>query len=205
VSSIAPPARRTQRQRRESTIAALVSATIEAVVELGYPRASVKEICRRAGVSEGALFRHFATRLDLVVLAAEEISRQQLAWFIENYQRELQDGGDAVATGVKVMRQAARRPINRVWYELVVSARTDRALFERLQPSIAERYRRAAEFATGLLGNRYPEDFITPLMYTLIHLFNGEAMAEAVYPTPELNEQQITAIIDAVTGAFASG
>jgi AcrR family transcriptional regulator len=45
---------RTQQQRREATIAALLGAGIETIIEIGYARASAAEITKRAGVSVGA-------------------------------------------------------------------------------------------------------------------------------------------------------
>ncbi|MDQ3403638.1 MAG: TetR/AcrR family transcriptional regulator, partial [Actinomycetota bacterium] len=42
------PPRRTQRERREATIGKLVNATIDAISDVGYARASVQEICGRA-------------------------------------------------------------------------------------------------------------------------------------------------------------
>ena len=69
------PARRTQLQRREQTIGRIVDATIDALCELGYARTSVTEIGARAGVSQGGIFRHFDTRLDIVVAAAAEVPR----------------------------------------------------------------------------------------------------------------------------------
>ncbi|OHX13205.1 TetR/AcrR family transcriptional regulator [Chromobacterium sphagni] len=58
--------RRTQQSRRESTIGKLVEAAIECLMECGYHGTSVQLICNRAGVSQGALFRHFATKNELM-------------------------------------------------------------------------------------------------------------------------------------------
>ncbi|WP_434633758.1 TetR/AcrR family transcriptional regulator [Chromobacterium sp. CV08] len=58
--------RRTQQSRRESTIGKLVEAAIECLMESGYHGTSVQLICGRAGVSQGALFRHFATKNELM-------------------------------------------------------------------------------------------------------------------------------------------
>src|SRR5215813_6778413 len=80
------PARRTQRQRREATIAKLLDATIDALIDVGYTRASIREICLRAGVSDGGLFRHFQSRLDLIVAAADHIAEREL----ENIRRQVE-------------------------------------------------------------------------------------------------------------------
>jgi TetR/AcrR family transcriptional regulator, fatty acid metabolism regulator protein len=52
----------TQRKRRDQ----LVECTIEAIVELGYPRTTVAEVARRAGVSKGVVTYHFPAKDDLI-------------------------------------------------------------------------------------------------------------------------------------------
>lgn len=58
----AGPATFTQRKRRDQ----LVECAIDAVVDVGYPRASVAEVARRAGVSKGVVTYHFPARADLI-------------------------------------------------------------------------------------------------------------------------------------------
>ena len=52
----------TQRKRRDQ----LVDCAIDAIAELGFNRASVGEIARRAGVSKGVVNYHFAAKDDLI-------------------------------------------------------------------------------------------------------------------------------------------
>ena len=52
----------TQLKRRDQ----LVDCTIDAIVELGFPRASVAEVARRAGVSKGVVTYHFPAKDDLI-------------------------------------------------------------------------------------------------------------------------------------------
>ena len=52
----------TQRKRRDQ----LVDCTIDAIAELGFARASVSEVARRAGVSKGVVSYHFAAKEDLI-------------------------------------------------------------------------------------------------------------------------------------------
>jgi len=52
----------TQLKRRDQ----FVECAIDAIVELGYARASVAEVARRAGVSKGVVTYHFAARDDLI-------------------------------------------------------------------------------------------------------------------------------------------
>jgi len=52
----------TQRKRRDQ----LVECAIDAIVEVGYSRASVAEVARRAGVSKGVITYHFPAKDDLI-------------------------------------------------------------------------------------------------------------------------------------------
>lgn len=51
---------------------AMIEAAIAIAEESGAESVSVREAARRAGVSSGAPFRHFATRTDLMTAVAEE-------------------------------------------------------------------------------------------------------------------------------------
>src|SRR5262249_52280112 len=125
--------RRTQEERRARTIQKLVAATIDSLQEVGYARTTVKEICRRARLSHGALFRFFPTVLSLVLAAAEEIGRRQIAEFDERFAK-IKRGQDPLGAALALVRDACRSPINMVFYELLVAARTDRALRAALAP-----------------------------------------------------------------------
>jgi AcrR family transcriptional regulator len=61
----------TQRKRRDQ----LVDCTVDAIVELGFPRASVAEVARRAGVSKGVVTYHFPAKDDLIrAVIADELA-----------------------------------------------------------------------------------------------------------------------------------
>lgn len=57
----------------EARRAQLVQCTIEAIDELGYNRASLAEIARRAGITKGAIFYHFANRQALIEAVLAEV------------------------------------------------------------------------------------------------------------------------------------
>jgi len=114
--------RRSQAQRSAETIGALVSATIDALVELGSAGATVREITTRAGVSQGALFRHFESRNDLILAAVEEIARRHVR-AIAPLAREGILPIDI--RWIDELRRRARRPESFVWVEVLLAARRD--------------------------------------------------------------------------------
>ena len=61
--------RRTQRDRRESSRARLLDATLECLAEAGYAGTSFPAILRRAGLSNGGLWRHFRSKAELLAAA----------------------------------------------------------------------------------------------------------------------------------------
>ncbi|MCZ4500256.1 MAG: TetR family transcriptional regulator [Marmoricola sp.] len=181
--------RRTQAERSAATVAALVDATIETIADLGYHRASLGEICTRAGVSKGGLFRHFDSRLDLVVAAAGEVGRRHLDGF-----RSL---GDApVGELLAFARSRARARINAVWFELLIAARTDTALREHLTPVAIWLYDSIEELALASTpaGDVDPE-LVRLAATSVVHMFDGEAVIRSVLPRPELEEARLAGVV----------
>ncbi|MGH3745311.1 MAG: TetR/AcrR family transcriptional regulator [Mycobacteriales bacterium] len=68
--------RRTQAQRRAATRAALLEATITALVDHGYAKLTTSQIVENAGVTRGAQAHYFSTKDELVVEALLHLSRQ---------------------------------------------------------------------------------------------------------------------------------
>ncbi|MDT7792053.1 MAG: hypothetical protein QOD59_1489, partial [Mycobacterium sp.] len=123
---------RTQQQRREETIARLLDASIETIVEVGYARASAAVIARRAQVSDGALFRHFPTMGDFMAATAHEVMRRQLDLFTKRV-AEIPAGKPAMEAALTILRDVTGNATNTVMYELLVAARTDEKLRATLQ------------------------------------------------------------------------
>lgn len=100
---------RTQQQRREETVARLLDASIAAIVEIGYARASAAEITTSAGVSVGALFRHFDTMGDFMAATAHEVLRRDLDLVAEKVAGISADRPDFDAL-LTVLRDVTRSP-----------------------------------------------------------------------------------------------
>lgn len=60
-------ARRPQHARSSAARSALINATLESLRDVGLAKASIGEICRRAGLSRGALLHHFPHKNELLV------------------------------------------------------------------------------------------------------------------------------------------
>jgi AcrR family transcriptional regulator len=131
--------RRSQSERRAETVELLLDATISAISEIGYHSATVAEICRRAGVTDGALFHHFDTRADLILRALDRMTEERIHRYVEYAEAIRAGGGDALELLTMVGR-LARDDVATVWAEITVAARTDAELRERVGPAIEARW-----------------------------------------------------------------
>lgn len=187
------PARRTQAERKAATIAGLIDATIASLAEVGYARTSVSEICARAGVTQGALFRHFATRQDLVAAATEEIARRHVLRFADTFARPA-GALDAAAleSVVRFVREVARTDVHAAWREVMVAARTDPALRAAVRGSLA-RYEQALLEATcrffGARGERAAH--VGAVVLSIMHAFDSEAVTVAIHPNAAIEEARV--------------
>ncbi|MBY6684698.1 TetR/AcrR family transcriptional regulator [Rhodococcus sp. BP-149] len=181
--------RRTQEERRTDTIARLLDATIASLCEKGYAATTVNEVVTRAEVSSGALFRHFATRLDLVVAAADEVRRRQF----EEFRAGLSGFGSAsVEHCLTLLRAACRAPINGAWYELLIAARSDDALRERLVPFTVRYHQEITDLGRSLpIAGTIPAAELDTVLFTVVHLLDGEALSAVVHPQPEQDEVRL--------------
>ncbi|MFD6157509.1 TetR/AcrR family transcriptional regulator [Nocardia sp. NPDC060256] len=183
--------RRTQAQRRAATIGKLVEATIEAIAEVGYHNASLGEISRRAGVSKGGIFRHFDSRTDLVVAAAEEVGRRHMRAFDNIHPRENTGQPLDLTHILHRARNQIRQETNTVWFELLVAARTEPELRARLAPVAEALLDDVERVAIAALSPAVPPDIARLLATSIVHMFDGEAIFRSTYPRPQLEDARI--------------
>jgi len=184
----------TQQERREASIARLLDAAIEVVSELGYDRASAATIASRAGLSHGALFRHFPTMSDFMAATAEEALDRQLEDFTA---RAGSAGPDLDLPGVlTILRAVIGSPTNTVIYELLNAARSDANLAGVLQLSGMKYAVKIREVARGLPGLRdLREDVFDTLLLMVTDMFDAEAILRPVRPLSDDDLQRRDAVL----------
>ncbi|MEU9352612.1 TetR/AcrR family transcriptional regulator [Streptomyces griseoloalbus] len=130
------PASRAGRPRSAAADAAILAATREALVELGWSRLTLGDVAIRAGVAKTTLYRRWAGKNELVVDAVAELFDEL----------SLPDRGSLAADIEGVVLQFAAilaRPEARSGLMAVVAEATrDDALRERIRASIVERQKR---------------------------------------------------------------
>ncbi|GAB2505835.1 TetR/AcrR family transcriptional regulator [Nocardia heshunensis] len=193
---------RTQRERREATIAKLIDAAMEIIAEKGYGRASVKTISTQAGLSYGALFRHFETATDFMIAVVEEAFRRQLEAFDTRF-KAIPEPERTVETVLRLHYELAGNSTNTVIFELQLAARTDEQLRAGLQPALLGYGAAILQLALDVIkppAELDPADFMTAV-FMVSDMFDAEHLFRHVRPYPELTERRIrllTTMIDAL-------
>jgi len=78
-TALGPSGPRTQAQRRAASRRRLLDAAVQCLAELGYQGTTFPEVVRRAGLSNGALWRHFRSKTELMVAAGMHCEEKLLA------------------------------------------------------------------------------------------------------------------------------
>lgn len=123
--------RRTQAERRASTQARLLEATVECLAELGYAGTTTIEVARRAGLSRGAQLHHFGTKAELVTAALDHLHHRLLEEF-RTAMASTPRGAEALEASIDVIWDLYSSPVTLAWMELSLAARTDEDLRTRM-------------------------------------------------------------------------
>jgi AcrR family transcriptional regulator len=138
--------RRTQAERSSETKARLLDATIELLVEVGYPGTSTTEVVRRAGLSRGAQVHHFPRKLDLVIAAVEHLARRHSEVLLARMEA-LPEDETRTEVALTSLWEVYRSPLFIAAQELRVAARTD--------PEVREAHRRMSRTVLRPTMERY--------------------------------------------------
>ena len=116
--------RRTQAERSASTMTKLLDATADCLAEQGYARTSTTDICRRAGVSRGAMLHHFPSKAVLVAAACEHVFQHRVDEF-RSAMAQVPETDNRLDAAIDVLWDLFRSDTFAAWYELIVAGRTD--------------------------------------------------------------------------------
>jgi AcrR family transcriptional regulator len=183
MADVHPPLRRTQAQRRAATRDALVRATVESLVELGYARTTTQEVQTRAGVSRGALTHHFTTKADLVLAAVDHLYEE----FSESLRKAAAglpaDPATRVRLGIELVWERFHGPLFIAAMELWVAARTDAELRAALLPHEQRLGQQLRALSAEVFGERLARHPSSEAVYqVLLTSMRGQAMTYALQP-----------------------
>lgn len=154
-----------------ATRAALVQAAVDGLVEVGHHRTTGVEVCRRAGVTRGALNHHFADHGELLVAVLEHVYDQLLA--------RRDDEPVSVRTWVDVAHARTSRPELKAVIELWLASRNDPELGRRLGAAIGRLATlfRPGDVVASAADPAAVEAFLRLATETLLGLALGRATA----------------------------
>jgi AcrR family transcriptional regulator len=118
---------RTQQQRRDETRRALLDATVESLIEVGFARTTTLEVQRRADASRGALLHHFPSKTELLVAAVDHLAEMRAAE-LKVLAAHLPDGRSRTDAVLELLWQCFAGTFFQVAMELRTAARTDAEL-----------------------------------------------------------------------------
>ena len=148
--------RRTQAERRASSRAKLLQATLDCLAERGYGGTTIPEVVARAGLSNGALWRHFRSKTELLVAAVEE-SEAALAVAAPAGSLEALEPPARVDAVVAYLWEYARSAAFQALIELLRASRVDPELAAGLQAGDADTAQLLFGAARRMLGPELAE------------------------------------------------
>ncbi|MDG2306430.1 MAG: TetR/AcrR family transcriptional regulator [Candidatus Binatia bacterium] len=189
--------RRAPKQARSrATRRKILDATVECLVDRGHAGSSTTEIGQRAGVSQGALFKHFASKVELLSAAVEHL----FATMVEDYRRSFsklaaQDPGGRLSGAIRLLRQTFAEPRLQAAFELYVAARTDAELRGAIEPALRAHRDNLRLVARGLFAQQAAgNDRFDAVVDVLLNTMQGAALGSAVLPDLDREEPALEAL-----------
>jgi AcrR family transcriptional regulator len=162
-----------QAQKSEATVAALLLATQDLLLEIGYARLTTAAVAERAGVSRGALTHHFRSKEHLITTAIDSHLRaviEGLAAFAETIDPETAD----TDTIVEYLWQMMSNGLFQLTMEYLPEARVNEDFREEITP-VVKRFHAELERIWAIVAQRYhlPSDEAPVLINLTMCLIRG--------------------------------
>jgi AcrR family transcriptional regulator len=177
------PVRRTQAERRAATRRALLDATVASLVEGGYSGTTTTEVTRRAGVSQGALFKHFPSRSALVAAAAEQLFEDLFVSFDFAFERSTEDEARIVIAIRRLWDVFCQRELLAV-YRLYMEAPVDEELMAALVPVVKRHEANLTGFALRLFPGLAQSPVHASLFIGVVYAMQGLSLQRVVHVDP---------------------
>jgi AcrR family transcriptional regulator len=200
--AVALAPRRTQAERRASTRAALLDAAVACLLERGHAGTTTPAVCARAGLSQGALFKHFPSKPALVGAAAAQLFEALTARYLDELAR-VSHRADQAEAAVRALWTVFQRPELMTALELYLAARSDPALAAALGPVMNRHARQLRELARRLFPAVAAAPRFAATLDLLLELLQGMALSHAIAPDPTHERRVLALAIDLAREAIA--
>lgn len=175
----------TQAERRESTRSAFIQAAADSLQANGLAGFTTSDVVRRAGMSNGALFRHFATRTDLLSATVEFVFARLLDEYAERYVA-LTSTTVTPLSLLTLLWDVYDDPYLAAVYEVYGAARTDAVLRSAIEPMIRHHVDSIHALAHGIVTrfSDAEDDVIREMVWVAALSMQGLALSRPVYLDP---------------------
>jgi len=181
--------------RSRTTHRHLLEATVACLVERGYAGTTTPEICARAGVSQGALFKHFGSKSELLAATVEHL----FAFLVEDFRRSfaaLAGCPDPLQSAVELLRDTFARPTLHAALELMVASRTDLHLAQALAPVQQAHRENLSEAAAQLFPQASEHPAFDATLDLLMTSLQGAAVSDLALPDPPAEARRLALLVE---------
>lgn len=185
----------TQAERRESTRAAFIQAAADSLRKNGLSGFTTSDVVRRAGMSNGALFRYFATRTELLSATVQFVFARLREEYAERYV-SLALTDVTPQSVLTLLWNVYDDPYLCTVYEVYGAARTDEVLRSAIEPMISEHLEIIHRWALDIvrLVSDAEEDVIREMVWVAALSMQGLALSRTVYVDPYGGEQLVATL-----------
>lgn len=177
-----PTRRRTQAERRERSLGAILDVATEILAREGYANFSSSRVAAQAGLSRGALEHYFPRRLELVAATCQHAMDQavdETRAFAERPERQ----SDPVGTFLAASEQFFFNPAYAAQIEILIAARADPELAQLVFPIISEARRKLDEIWTQILTESgHSREAASRFVEMSLYLLRGMFMVDTWLP-----------------------
>ncbi len=192
---MAAPLRQPQQARSLATHRRLLDAAVETLVARGLSGTSTPEVCRRAGTSQGALFKHFPSKTALLAATIEHL----FARLVDDFRRgfaAIDEQEDRVAGAVHALAGVFADPRLGMVFELYAAARTDPELHGALAAVLARHRENLQREARALFPEASERPRFADAVDTVLDALQGAALGALVLPDPASEARRRERLID---------
>jgi AcrR family transcriptional regulator len=185
----------TQAERRESTRAAFIQAAADSLRKNGLSGFTTSDVVRRAGMSNGALFRYFATRTELLSSTVQFVFARLRDEYAEQY-LALAATEVTPHSLLTLLWNVYDDPYLAALYEVYGAARTDETLRAAIEPMIREHVdviHQLAHDIVALMADA-DADIVQEMVWVAVLSMQGLALSRPVYSDPYGGEQLVATL-----------
>ncbi len=194
----------TQKQRSAATRRKLLDAAALVLIEQGYANLTTTKVCKAAGVSQGALFKHYESKMALLAALAQDLYAG-LAHEFESLFSAILPDQDVIRESIRILWAVFSSQKQLATYDLTVASRTDQVLKEILDKIVVGHRERiwviADKVFESVNAGRTQFDMLADLVLISVQ---GMVINGLAYPEPDSIEQRLSYLETIVKSHLAS-